>query len=223
MKRAVNRRRQGPIPRLKPNERRRQIVEATLQLMADRGFSATSVREIAQRADVSLGTLQHHFEGKAEIVFSCLQYMFDSWAYRAGRVLTTGEPPLKRLENLIDLVLGDPEADYLWRVYLAFAHETAYDRSLRRAADEAHQRWDGLLNATVQQAIDEGSLVGEADAIGRELSVVMNGVGVSLHGYPPRLTREAAITLCKKVLATHRSSRDKADPQSSGEETDARE
>jgi TetR/AcrR family transcriptional repressor of bet genes len=172
--------------------------------MSDRGFSATSVREIAQRADISLGTLQHHFEGKAEIVNSCLQYMFDSWARSAAQVLTTSDPPLRRLENLIDVVLGDPQADYLWRVYLAFAHETAYDKTLRNAADAAHARWDGLLTAAVQQAIDDGALTGDAEAIGRELSVVMNGIGVSLHGYPQRITREAAISLCKKVLLTHR-------------------
>lgn len=41
--------------------RRRALVEAALESLAERGVAAVSVRDVAARADVSPGLLRHHF------------------------------------------------------------------------------------------------------------------------------------------------------------------
>ncbi len=50
---------------------RRQIIDAAYRLMIRQGYAATSMRQIAARADLALGGIYNHFSSKAE-VFSAM-------------------------------------------------------------------------------------------------------------------------------------------------------
>jgi AcrR family transcriptional regulator len=52
-------------------ETRRRIVEATYALHAERGIADTTMKDIAQRADVGLGTVYHHFPTYDDVVRAC--------------------------------------------------------------------------------------------------------------------------------------------------------
>jgi len=52
------------------NEKKRQILDAALQLFVENGFHGTSTAEIAKTAGVATGTLFHHFKTKQELINS---------------------------------------------------------------------------------------------------------------------------------------------------------
>jgi AcrR family transcriptional regulator len=66
-----------PTPRARTpqNERieatQRKILESAKRVLRDKGFKSATLRAIAQGADVSIGALQHHFEGR-EVLFARL-------------------------------------------------------------------------------------------------------------------------------------------------------
>jgi AcrR family transcriptional regulator len=53
---------------------RKAVLEATLDLLVERGYAGTSTRLAADRAGVSLGALQHHFRTKADLSVEALSY-----------------------------------------------------------------------------------------------------------------------------------------------------
>jgi AcrR family transcriptional regulator len=55
-------------------ETRRRIVEATFELHSERGIADTSMKDIAGRAGVSVGTVYHHFPGYADAIAACGAY-----------------------------------------------------------------------------------------------------------------------------------------------------
>lgn len=56
------------VQREEKSERsRRQVLDAALDLFSHHGYRATSVREIADRAGVSIGAVYHHFPDKETI------------------------------------------------------------------------------------------------------------------------------------------------------------
>src|SRR5690606_21430155 len=55
-------------------ETRRRLVEATFQLHAERGIADTSMKDIAARAGVSVGTVYHHFPSYAHAIVACGAY-----------------------------------------------------------------------------------------------------------------------------------------------------
>jgi len=54
----------APRARMTGTERRQQLVEIAKSLFAERGYDATSIEEIAQRANVSKPVVYEHFGGK---------------------------------------------------------------------------------------------------------------------------------------------------------------
>src|SRR6187397_1438338 len=56
------------------DERRRHIVEALLHIAGTAGLDAVSLREVAQRAGVSMGAVQHYFATKEEMLAYALRH-----------------------------------------------------------------------------------------------------------------------------------------------------
>ena len=57
-------------------ETRQRILEATLALHSEKGIFGTSWQDIAQRADVSVGTVYKHFPSLDELVPACGELMY---------------------------------------------------------------------------------------------------------------------------------------------------
>lgn len=57
-------------------ETRRRLVEATVALHNEQGIAATSLKQIAQRADVSIGAAYHHFPTYDEAIIACAAHNF---------------------------------------------------------------------------------------------------------------------------------------------------
>ena len=62
-----------PTPRLTAVERRERIEGAATKLFAERGFSATTVEEIARAAGVTKPIVYRHFESKQELFIALLE------------------------------------------------------------------------------------------------------------------------------------------------------
>ena len=74
-----------------PHPRVAAILSGAAQAFSANGFAATSMREIAQRSNASLGTIYYHFESKDEIL----------------RALICGN--FRRVHTALDLALEDVE------------------------------------------------------------------------------------------------------------------
>ena len=62
---------------------RRQILDTALQLFRQRGFEATTVRDIASGAGLSLGAAYYYFPSKEAIVAACYDYVQQDHLSRA--------------------------------------------------------------------------------------------------------------------------------------------
>ncbi len=78
--------------------RRRSILQAANDLFVSRGFGATTMRELAARADCSVGYLYKHFPGKQEILDALTDEHMD--VYEEIRTATRRDPALSPLDCL---------------------------------------------------------------------------------------------------------------------------
>ena len=72
------------------------IIGAARLLLAERDFSAVSIRDIAQAAGVSHGLVQHHFGTRERLIAAIVQNEIDELAARP-RALPAGASDLERL------------------------------------------------------------------------------------------------------------------------------
>lgn len=64
-------------PTLIEEVRRKQIVETAIETIAARGFSQTTLGEIARTAGVSTGVITYHFKNKDELIEQCIKRLFE--------------------------------------------------------------------------------------------------------------------------------------------------
>ncbi|MCK7622310.1 TetR family transcriptional regulator [Streptomyces sp. RS10V-4] len=58
--------------------RRAQIIEAAIEVIAERGFAKASMAQIAQRAGVSKGVISYHFAGKNELIERTVEQVYEA-------------------------------------------------------------------------------------------------------------------------------------------------
>jgi AcrR family transcriptional regulator len=56
---------------------RKRLVEATIECLAEHGWPATTVGEVAARVGVSRGAAQHHFPTREDLITATLEHMFE--------------------------------------------------------------------------------------------------------------------------------------------------
>ena len=71
---------------------RAALLEAALEVFADRGYRDATVDEIAARAGYSKGAIYFHFSAKEDLFFALLEERIDAPLYMGLELLATGPP-----------------------------------------------------------------------------------------------------------------------------------
>src|SRR5688572_23041681 len=82
-------------------ETRQRIVEATFALHSERGITGTSLRDIAERAGVSVGTAYHHFPTYLDAIRACGAHVAASFPLPPDTVFEGIEDSPGRLRVLV--------------------------------------------------------------------------------------------------------------------------
>ncbi len=143
--------------------RRRQILEATLQVIGRGGIAAVDHRTVAAEAGVPLGSTTYYFESKDDMVAQALNHVADREAERleTERQRLEGAKAAGVRRRLADQVMECVKTDRLvllaqYQLYL----EAARREDLRAAAE----RWDRAYRTFYHQAL---TTIGTPDAGGR--------------------------------------------------------
>src|SRR5713101_1717111 len=92
-------------------ETRRQILDTALALFRERGFEATTIRDIAGRAGLSLGAAYYYFRSKEAIVGAYYDYIQEEHQARAREAFMRAHNLRERLRaalhTKIDILQDD--------------------------------------------------------------------------------------------------------------------
>jgi AcrR family transcriptional regulator len=72
--------------------RQQQLMEATIDSLAKRGYSDTTLANVADGAGLSRGIVNFHFESKEKLLISTLQFMSDEYANHWNAALEKAGP-----------------------------------------------------------------------------------------------------------------------------------
>lgn len=129
----------GPI-------RRRQLVEAAIDVIHQEGFAQATVARIARRAGVSSGMVHHYFDDKDDLLFATMRHLLsDLRADAAGR-LARAASPQQRIRAIIDASFGDAQFDErVFSAWLALYGNARQSQRLQRILHIYHRRLQSSL------------------------------------------------------------------------------
>jgi len=180
-----------PYKRESEEARRDALIAAALDLVAEGGPQAATVRAIAQRAGVTPGLIRHYFSSKEELTRAAYRHLMQRLTLdSAEELLSAGRAPIERLAAFVSASLRPPVVDPLrlglWAGFLnamrldpemRAVHEQGYRAyrdilenliaSLPRAANPAQIRRDAIAcNAVIDGLWLEGSALPDSFANG---------------------------------------------------------
>ena len=89
-------------------ETKQRILNAAKKLFSDKGFSATSIREIAETAKANVSAVSYHFESKQGLYWALLEEAFDWLEGGVRKVAETSASPEEMTLGIFDFFNTDP-------------------------------------------------------------------------------------------------------------------
>ncbi|MFC0673678.1 TetR/AcrR family transcriptional regulator [Brachybacterium hainanense] len=173
-----------PRTRRHDPDRRGRIIDACLDVIAERGVAGTSHRRVAAAADVPLGSMTYHFAGMDELLREAFTRFADEGAARAERRMAAARTP----EEAMDAFAANIDEDVFGTQRDLVISLELYTLAARRPEyRDITSRWMARTRATLAHVADERTAA-MLDAMNEGLSIHR-----ALHQEPPGpgLAREA--------------------------------
>ncbi|MEV6672379.1 TetR/AcrR family transcriptional regulator [Streptomyces sp. NPDC051162] len=145
---------------------RRKLFEAAVTLIAEQGFSSTTVDEIAERAGVAKGTVYYNFASKTvlfeELLRHGMELLSDALRRAADATAARGGGRVEALDAMVraglDFISGYPALAQLYAAEL-WRTNRAWQPTLARVREQALAVIEGVL----AEAVEAGELSTELD------------------------------------------------------------
>lgn len=149
------------------DERRAEIVEALLRIVGSRGVEATSLREVADEAGVSMGRVQHYFRTKDEMLRFAFERITERSAERVGtRLAREGPDPTPRtvLRGIAVEMLPTTENGLAeLRIGTAFATRALVEPALGERLRAGYRELADLVTVLLARARERNELASGVD------------------------------------------------------------
>jgi AcrR family transcriptional regulator len=95
------------------------LLDAVAKLVAERGLDDLTIAEIAQEADVGVGTFYNHFETKEQAIQEAAAARFASVDARIDQLVTEDDDPALRVAVGVLVSLDGLQPHLMWGAFLA--------------------------------------------------------------------------------------------------------
>ncbi|MBV9072433.1 MAG: TetR/AcrR family transcriptional regulator [Acidobacteria bacterium] len=140
---------------LRTPDKRRRILDAAIEVIAERGFHSSRVADIAERAGVADGTVYLYFKSKEQILMAALDGAFERFYQRAKEELaplSNAPAKLRALARLHLRLLNQHRS-------LAVVLQTELRQSAKFLAEFSHRELKGYFDL-IREIIREGQQAG---------------------------------------------------------------
>lgn len=120
--------------------KQRDLIEATLECIAELGIQGTSVRAVAAKAGVSNGLIRHHFDAKANLILAAYRRTIALITTNSMRELNATEgTPHARLRRFIVATLDTPASNArLLSLWATFVSQSRVDPQIAAIREESY-------------------------------------------------------------------------------------
>jgi AcrR family transcriptional regulator len=159
---------------LTPGETRRQLLDAAMRLMVERGFEGVRVAEVAKEAGVSTGAIYSQFASKGELLAAAIADQAPPVI--AEHIASGGDGPVLELFRAIGLDLPD-RAGRVGRLLLEVIVSATRDPGIGALVSGQFSQNEAVARAAIRLAQESGEIdpALDAGALGRFVSMMALG------------------------------------------------
>ncbi|MBN8629939.1 MAG: TetR/AcrR family transcriptional regulator [Rhodobacterales bacterium] len=191
-------------PRTMSREARRaQLIASTIETLAARGYSRTTLTDVARAAGLSHGLVLFHFETKEKLLAETLGFLAEeyrqNWQAALARV---GEDPAEQLNALIEAdfnpAICTQERLAAW---CSFWGEAQSRPMYQAACGEKDDAYNLQLEGICQRLVDTGGYGHDARHVARVIRVTIEGTWLDMMTMVAPYDRAEALATARACAA----------------------
>jgi TetR/AcrR family transcriptional repressor of bet genes len=170
-------------------ERRRELISASWDVIAERGIQGVTLRNVALAAGCTTGRISHYFSGRDELLSSALRSAHKDASRRMMKIAGSGLAAKDRLQQVAFEGLPlDKGRLREWKVWIVFWAAAASSRNLADENATRYREWRNLLSELVHEASGKRG----DDTLVDELMSIIDGIGIRITLNPGQKNRNLA-------------------------------
>ena len=185
-----------PAPRkMSRDTRRAQLIEATIETLALRGYARTTLTEVARTAGLSHGLVNFHFDTKEKLLSETLALLAEEYRLNWQAYLErAGQDPAAQLAALLladfDPTICTPARLSAWCSFWGEAQSRPLYQAHCGANDAAY---NACIAEICGQLLAQGAYPGDPARVARVLRVTIQGVWLDMITTTPDYTIEEGL------------------------------
>src|SRR5829696_2294123 len=196
----------GMSPRRKLSDaRRRQILKAAVQVIAEKGLCDTGIKDVADQAGTSPALVIYYFGKKDILLAEALSFADEKFYAQTADAVAEMASARDRLVELVrcSCSVGEAEDDFdEWVLWLDLWARAAHKPDVARDRQAMDQRW----RTTIGEIVRQGQAAGEfapvdVAAFALRLAALIDGLAILVVLKDPDVTRERMFDLCMQTCA----------------------
>jgi AcrR family transcriptional regulator len=174
-----------------PEERRRRIILAAVDVLRERGYAGTRVADIADAAGTSSGLVLYHFKSLEGALTEALTTVEDDFYADLERDLGATVGPVERLRHMGELAAGSGPAVGDWALWLEIWVRALHHPAARATRESLDRRWRGALREVISEGVWAGVFhPADVDESTVRLASLMDGLAIQLALADPDMSSE---------------------------------
>ena len=188
----------APEPRLKAEERRRQLAEATIGCLARHGAQGAGVRQVCRDLDVAPSLVNHFFDGWNDLLVSAYRLLAERALKEYAEIAELdGAPARLRLRRLIERHVSPAWlSEDVVGAYVALWDLSRTVPLLMREFTRFHRKRRQIVARLLAEMAGERRRSREIELMAAGLVVFMDGLWLELGLNPGNIPPRRAVQMC---------------------------
>ncbi len=184
-------------------QRRQQLIDATVKCIARNGMGSTSIGDVAKEAGLSQGIINLHFESKENLLNETLKSISDEYKAQFDKTFASGgDSPAEKLRALMELDFRPSICDRRkLAVWFAFFGEVKSRPAYLKICERHDDHYDDAVRSLCEDIIAEGKYRGvTAASVTTILAATTNGLWLTHLINPKSFDRHTAMQAIDEYL-----------------------
>ncbi|WP_186328014.1 TetR/AcrR family transcriptional regulator [Paenibacillus xylanexedens] len=193
------------MPKIVDHDKQRMLVaEAAWRIIRRDGMEQASVRNIAEEAGISVGSMRHYFSTQSELLLYAMNLVSERVSHRVQQMSFTGSPMDNMKRLLLEFLPNTEEKLAEMEVWYAFTARSKTDPTLKELAntvyDELRKAVGSVITYLIKLDLSRPDLNKELEI--ERLYALVDGLGIHTVLRPDQMNGK----LMDDVLTLHLAS-----------------
>jgi AcrR family transcriptional regulator len=182
--------------------RRVEILEATCEVVIERGFAGTRIADVAKRLNVSNSLIHYHFDSKEALLAAAFEYYARKDLAEMERDIELGQSATAQLWRLIESYVPEGSDDVEWMLWIDAWGEALRNPLMRSISQQLDEQSIGFVERVLRRGNETGEFHCDQPRISAmRITAMIDGLAVQFAAHEGVVKRKELMRALRSLAA----------------------